>query len=30
MAAEEGAPTTLLQQLLARGFDPTKARRTDR
>ena len=27
MAAEEGAPRALLQELLARGFDPTKAGR---
>ena len=30
MAAEEGAPPALLQELLARGFDPTKATRADR
>jgi cytohesin len=30
MAAEEGAPAALLQELLARGFDPTKAKPADR
>jgi ankyrin repeat protein len=30
MAAEEGAPTALLQDLLAHGFDPRRAKTTDR
>jgi ankyrin repeat protein len=29
MAAEEGAPPALLQELLARGFDPRRARRAE-
>jgi ankyrin repeat protein len=30
MAAEEGAPATLLKDLLARGFDPRRAKRAER